>query len=509
MEHKTTNTKRIARNTLILYLRSLIVMILWLYTSRVILKALGIEDYGISNVVGGVVGLFSFLRTSMTKSTQRFLNVEMAKDNGNLNDTFCTSLNIHIAIAFIALIVTETIGLYILNKYVQIPPDRELAANIIYQSTILSLLFTIISVPYNAEIIAHEEMGYFAVVSIVDAILKLSLALFISNSNYDRLIIYGVLSAGISLLNLIMYVVYCRINYIESKFRFFFNKKKTKQILGYTTWTVVGQAAILGTNQGNNILLNMFHGVVANAAMGVAQQVNSAITTLTSNFQTAFNPQITKSYAKKDYDYLKKLVFTTSKISFFLLTLVSLPIMFNIESILIIWLSDVPKYSDVFCILILCNSILNGLSAPLNFTVLSTGNIKHYQITTSLVFLSDLIILYPLFYLGFPAVTALIVKIVCMSIILFVRLYYTHKLIESIDLMSYISKVVFPLLSSTFFSVSLGLFLFSYADNLLKSILSTLFLIVFSSLCALFIGLSNYERTILYGFVRKTIQKGK
>lgn len=481
-------------------------MLMWLYTSRVILQALGVEDYGVSNVVGGVVGLFAFLRTSMTKSTQRFLNVEMTKTDGKLNETFCTSLNIHLFIGLIALIITETIGLWFLNTYIQIPEGREFAANIIYQSTILSLIVTIVSVPYSADIIAHEEMGYFAVVSIVDAILRLAIALLIAHSNGDRLIFYGVLMAVISIVNLLMYIVYCRVKYEESKYHMMLDKQLTKDLFGYTTWTVVGQAAVLGTNQGNNILLNMFHGVVSNAAMGVAQQVNGAVSTLTSNFQTAFNPQITKSYASKDYDYLKKLVYATSKISFFLLVVVSLPIMFNISFLLNLWLDEVPPYAEVFCILILCNSILNALSAPLNYTVLSSGKIKWFQIFSSFAFLSDLIILYPLFLLGFPPATALCVKVVSMILVVFVRLYFAQREVECINIYSYTRQVLMPLALSTGLSIIAGCVLFNLSTNLCQTVLATLGLIVTIILNIMLFGLSKSERGLIIKVMRRIIK---
>ena len=508
MSKSSLNNKRIAKNTIYLYIRSAIVMVITLFTTRITLKHLGVEDYGLYNVVGGVVGLFAFLRTSMTKSTQRYLNVEMVNSEGKLNEVFCTSLNIHIVIAICTFIICETIGLWFLNTYIQIPNGRELAANVIYQTTILTLITTILSVPYSADIIAHEEMGFFAVVSIVDAVIKLLIAYLIAFGN-DRLILYAILMAFVSVLNLMMYYWYCRKHYDETKYHFYRNKQLVKSMLGYTSWTVVGQFAIIGTNQGNNILMNIFHSVTANAAMGVAGQVNGAITTLTSNFQTAFNPQITKSFALKDYEYLKKLVYVTSKFSCLLLVTASLPIIFNIDWILNIWLAEVPEYAAEFCVLIICSTILNALGAPFNFTALSSGDIKWFQIFTAIAFLLDLVIVYPLFRMGFPAITALVVKVFSMVLVTFVRVYFAHRVVNNITVKTFLCDVLFPLLISTFISVVFGLFVFHFAHAIYLKIIATLLLLCASMASSYFISLTTVERQLLMKYVKHFIHKSR
>lgn len=450
------NGKRIAKNTIVLYLRSFVVLLLSLYTARLVLAVLGVDDFGLYNVVGGVVTLFSFFKTSLTKSIQRFLNVEMTKTNSRQKNVFKVGLTLHFFIALITLFFAETIGLWFINTQMNIPEGREIVANIVYQTTVVSLLATLISVPYNASIIAREKMTFFAIVSIVDAVLKLGIAYLILAVGQDKLIVYSFLLMGVSFVNLIMYVIYCRGRFEECCFGFLWEKQLVREMLGYTTWTFVGQTAIVGTNQGNNILVNMFHSVSANAAMGVATQVNHAVLNLTANFQTAFNPQITKSFALKDFEYLKSLVYTTSKISFFLLMVVSLPLALKMDVVLSIWLKTVPAYSSEFCILMLCNSILNALSTPLNFCVLSSHKIKWFQIVTSIVYLSDLAILYCLFSFGSPAVTALYVKVSIMVVILFVRLYYCHKVVDCINFTSYCKAVLFPLTLSSTICIACG-----------------------------------------------------
>ena len=502
-----SNNKRIAKNTVVLYIRSIIVMILSLYTSRVILQALGVEDYGLYNVIGGVVALFSFLRTSMTKSTQRYLNVEMAKDVGDLESVFRVSLTLHVLISVFALLLAETIGLWLLNTYIQIPEGREFAAAIVYQSTIISLVFTILTVPYSACLIAHERMDFFAIVSIVDAVLKLLIAWAILLDGFDKLIVYGYLLMLISILNLLMYIVYCKRKFIECKNRLLFDRVKMRDMIGYTTWTVVGQAAIVGTNQGNSILVNMFHSVSANAAMGVASQINSAVVSLTSNFQTAFNPQITKSYAARNYNYLRFLIYTTSKISFFLLTCVSLPIMLNIDMVLSLWLKNVPQDSGIFCILVLWNSILNALSAPLNFTVLSSNKIRNFQIATSITYLLDLIILYCFFLAGAPAIMAMYVKVGIMVAVLFVRLHYCSKEVECISMGSYLKDVLAPLLLSCGLSFAIAYVFYPSTNSFVLTLLYSV--VVFAVACAFsfVLGLSKEERKMVLEIVKKKKHK--
>lgn len=503
MSNHNSNNKRIAKNTVLLYIRSFIVMIVALYTSRVILKALGVEDYGLFNVIGGVVGLFAFLRSSMTKSTQRFLNFEMAKPDGRLKETFSVSLAIHVIIAMIAIVLAETIGLWFLNTYIQIPEGREFAANMVYQATVVSLVFTILSVPYSASIIAHEEMGYFAIVSVIDSFLKLAICYLILIGDSDRLIFYGWLMMGVNFLNFILYAIYCLIRCPETSVRLLFDKQLLKEMFGYTTWTVVGQVAIIGTNQGNNILMNMFHSVTANAALGVANQVNHAVVSLTSSFQTAFNPQITKSYASKDFDYLKFLVFTTSKASFLLLTFVSIPIAFNIDVILDVWLDVVPQYSASFVILILCNTILNAMSAPFNFTVLSSGKIKFFQVVTSIVFLSDLMFVFVLFSMGFPPETALAVKVSIMVVILFVRLFFANKEVQCINMKSYLMEVALPLLVCSSATILIGLLLFHFVDGMMVRMVATIFLMTTTLIVFFFWGLSEKERAMVQKLIAK------
>ena len=481
----------------------IIVTFITLYTSRIVLQALGVDDFGLYGVIGGVVGLFAFLKTSMGKATQRFLNVEMVAEGGDLKAVFRTSWTIHVIIAIIIILLAETIGLWFLNTKVNIPEGREFAANVLYHTTVVSLCVSMLEIPFSADIIAHEKMSFFAIVSILDAILKLLIAFIIIHDNGDRLVLYGILIMTISIINVLLYWLYCKKVFWETSIRLLYDKARFGGIFGFVGWTLLGQAAIVGCNQGNAILVNMFHSVAANAAMTIGNQVSGTINNLAGNFQTAFNPQITKSYAEGDFDYLKSLVFTTSKISYCLLFVVALPICININWVLDIWLDEVPAMSDIFCILCIVNGIINALGAPLNFSVLATGRIKLFQIVTSIVYLFDLIILYALFKMGLPPATAMWVKVGIMSMVLFVRLYFANKEIPIIDLSSYARKVILPLLIMSLLSIVVALSLVSFFDVLVLRLTFTTAIIIVNVAFMWFLAFTRSERMAVLNIIKK------
>lgn len=497
------NNKRIAKNTFVLYIRMAIVMIVGLYTSRIVLQALGINDFGLYNVVGGVVALFTFLRTSMEKCTQRFLNVAMAQTNRSTEKIFSVAAIIHICMAVIAFILAEIVGLWFLNTYVQIPEGRVFAANCIYQTVVGGLVLTILTIPYSACIIANEKMGVFALISIVDCFLNLLIAILLLNNDGDRLILYGILVLLAGLVNFLCYVFYCRVKFPETKLVLVKELSLYKEMLSYTSWTLLGHALIIGTNQGNIILVNIFHGVAANAAMGVANQVNRQVLNLTNNFQTAFNPQITKAYATGNFDYLKQLIYSTSKLSFYLLSIVSIPLSLNIDVVLNIWLKEVPQYSNIFCILMLSSGILQALSAPLNFCIMATGRIKWFQIITGVVFVSDLVVLYGLFSLGFPPTTAMWVKVSIMTIIVYVRMYFAQKELSCISYVDYFRKVIVPICISTSICIVIAIAANLYVHNILSRIIATLVVIILCIVTVYYIGLNKIEKGIIVKLINR------
>lgn len=509
MSNQSSNTKRIVKNTVVLYARMIVIMIITLYSSRIILQALGINDYGLYNVVGGVVMMLAFLKSSLTSATQRFLSFEMGREDAvRLRKVFSISLSTHIIISIIILLLAETVGLWFLNEKIQIPEGREIAANWVYQFTVVSLILSVITVPYHACTISHEKMTFFAWVSILDAVLKLvfSIALLLTTS--DRLILYGGLMMLTNVINLFLYWWYDRRHFEETKYQLFWDKDLFKQIFSFSGWTIWGQLAVVGSAQGKNILVNIFHSVAANAAMGVAHQVNAALVSLTSNFQTAFQPQITKSYAAKDYDYLNSLIYNASKVSYFLLFIVALPFILNINWVLCVWLTEVPEYSGTFCILYIIASILNALATPLWISVFATGNIKNYQIVISIAYFSEIVVIYFLFLAGFPPTTAMVVKVILNATMVLIRMVFAKRKVECFSMIAYSKRVIIPIMLSTSATISYILVLHQFVkEGSFMQILFTISVVIFSVVSAYYIGLTFSERNVIKNLVVKRIKK--
>lgn len=503
-----SNTKRIAKNTLVLYVRMVIVLLITLYTSRILLKALGVDDYGLYSVVGGVVGLLTFFNGTMSKATQRFINVSMVKGDDCLHTIFSNSVTIHILIAIAFLILGETLGLWYLNTQVEIPMERMFAANVVYQASVVSFVITIVAIPYNAAVIAYERMSFMAIVSIIDAVLKLGIAFILLAHSNDRLVLYGILHLAITVVDFILYSAYCRKKFPILEFKLSYDKETFSQLFGYIGWTFVGQIAVVGCNQGNILLVNKFHALAANAAMTFGNQVSYALSNLTNNFQTAFNPQITKSYAENDFSYLSSLVYITSKLSFCILFAVALPIAFNIDWVLEFWLDSVPPLTNTFAILFIANGIINAISSPFHFTALSSGNVRNFQIVTAVVFLMDIPITFYLFARGMPATTVMWVKLVVITIIFFVRVYYASKIVNTIKFGQVCLSIVLPIAITIIISVSIIFALDSYCCNPIQRLLFTAVLEIIAIIMLWFILLNKTERkTVLTLFEKRHAHK--
>ena len=499
------NTKRLAVNTIFLYIRSFITMLIALYTSRVVLASLGVDDYGLYNVVGGVVSLITIVVSGLSSSTQRFLSYELGRgDRTSLNNVFNVCVNTHIAIAGFFLLLALTIGLWFVNNCLEIPLGRESAAIWVFLFSSISIVINVIIAPFQGLLISHEKLNIYAYLGILDAVLKLGIAYIISKTKTDRLILYGFLLLLISLFNFIFYFVYCRIRYQESHYRWVWDKPMFKRILSFASWTVVGQGAMVGANQGTNILINIFHSVRANAAMGVATQVNGALSTLTSNFFVAYQPQIVKSYAQHDYQYMTKLIHGASKLSFFLLFIVSLPIILNLDQLLSLWLTNVPDDTNIFCFFFILSSIINALGNPAWTGVNATGNNKKMNLYSTILYALDLLIIFVLFKLGFPAYAGPATKVVIDCGLTCLRFVCLKNEYGVFSLRGYFLRVILPLSASVLVVITSTIALIKMGIVNNRVILSIIVVII-ALLSSYYIGLSGQEKRLAQSYLRRVI----
>lgn len=439
------NNRRIIKNTAMLYIRMLFVMFISLYISRVILKVLGVEDFGIYNVVGGIVALFSFLNSAMSGATSRFIAFELGKEDiDRVNKTFNTAFIIHLGIAIIVFLIAETVGLWFLDNILNIPIDRFPSAKIVYQFSIFACVVNIIQIPFSAYIIAHEKMNIYACISIFDVLLKLFILYLLKCTNGDKLIIYSVLIFIVSVIVACLYCFYCKYKLENCYFRFCYNKNIMKSLLFYSGWNLYGTMCMIVNVQGLNMLINIFFGPVLNASWSIANQVQTGVLSFTGSFMMAVYPQIVKSYANKDFDYLIKIIVNTTKYTYLLLLCVSLPILVDAEFILKIWLSNVPKYAiDYSRFSILICLVLTLFSSVLTIGINATGKIKNL----SLVRGSIILLSVPLSYLFLTFYKKEIIPpLINLSIQLFAGFYtiYLLKLyISKFCVLDFVKNVVF------------------------------------------------------------------
>lgn len=508
MTNTIANNKRIAKNTLLLYCRMLFMMLVSLYTSRVVLGILGVEDYGIYNVVGGVVAMFGFINGAMATSTQRYLTFELGRgDLQCLHKVFCTSIIIHALIALLIVFLAETVGLWFFYHKMIIPEARMEAAMWVYQFSILATVVMIMSVPYNATIIAHERMSAFAYISVIEVVLKLLIVYLLQVGSVDKLILYALLILVVQLGIRMVYGIYCSRHFQETRFRWFWEKTLFREMLAFAGWNLWGNCAGAAFTQGVNLLLNMFFGPVVNAARGIAVQVQAAISQFSINFQTAMNPQITKSYAVHEYGYMHGLIFRSSKFTFYLLLLLSLPVMLETDAILRLWLGTVPEYTVVFIRLMLCVTIIDSVANPLMVSALATGRVKLYQGVVGGILLSILPLSYIVLKLGGNPASVFVVHL-CVCIVAFiVRLYIIQPMIR-LSLADYGRRVIVPCLLVTLISLIVP----CVVKELLPEGILAFFIICLISLVSVLLtayrfGLSVSERDFIQSKCKAVLSK--
>lgn len=483
------NSKRIAKNTLVLYVRMLFSMLVSLYTSRVVLNTLGVEDYGIYNVVGGFVAMFSLISSSLSSSTSRFLTFELGKgDLTRLKRVFSTSLSIHLILIGVVLLLMETVGIWFLNHKMTIPAERMFAANCVFQASAITFAIGLISVPYNSSIIAHERMSAFAYIGILDVVLRLLIILFIAYSPYvfDKLIIYALLLVCMGILIQSIYWNYCKKHFTECRVNPSFDKQYWKEMSAFAGWNFIGCSAGLLSNQGINILLNLFGGPILNAARGIAMNVNTAVTSFSGNFMMALNPQITKSYAQGEREYMFSLVERGARFSFYIMLLLSMPILFETDFILTIWLKQYPAHTVNFVRLVLLLSLCDILSNTLITLQTATGKIRDYQLAVGGMLIMNFPLSYLCLKLGYPPESTLFVALGVAVSCLLLRLYFLKQMVN-ISIRRYLKNVCFNVLSVSCIALCLPILAFWVMPE------GWMRFIVVSILCILSVSTTTYR----------------
>ena len=502
-DSSANNNERIAKNTIFLYFRMILLMAVSLYTSRVVLSTLGIEDYGIYNVVGGFIGMLAFLNGAMSGSTQRFITVELGRgDEESLKKVFSTCLIIHGMIAVLVFVIAETLGLWFVMEKMVIPEGRMTAAMVVYQCSIITSIIQIMSYPYNADIVAHEKMSAFAYISIYEVFANLGIVFLIRIGNFDRLALYAVALLLVKVSVIMVYRIYCKRNFIEASMKKVFDKTLIKQIFAFTGWNLWGGMAGTLMGQGVNVLLNLFFGPAINAARGLAVQVQSAVHMFATNFQTAMNPQIMKTYASGEINAMHLLVFRSAKFTFMLLLCIMLPLAVEIDTVLEIWLKEVPAYTNIFVCLMFVICMIDSVSNPFMTAAAATGKVRIYQSVVGGILISIVPLAYIVLKLGGNPYSVFFVHIAVGLIAYTARLLIVNKLIK-LSIREYFAHVIIPcvlvLLPSVLFAVFIKQFM---PDGILFTFINVAIIVVVTAIISFLLGLSKHERSFILNKVR-------
>jgi O-antigen/teichoic acid export membrane protein len=505
----SANNKRIAKNTMLLYVRMLFIMIVSLFTSRVVLNTLGVEDYGIYNVVGGVVAIMGLINSSMGSATSRYLTFELGRGNKEaLRKTFITCFEIYVILGLLFVLIAETIGLWFLNTQLTIPLERMRAANWVYQFSIFSVVNHLLVNPYNASIIAHERMGVYAYVSIIEALLKLLVAYAIIILPYDRLSSYGFLYLIMSLTVTMIYRIYCVRNFEECRLEYCYDRTLMRRIFSFSGWTLFGATAVMVKGQGLNILLNMFFNPAVNASRGIAYQVNTNLVRFGDNFYTAVRPQITKYYAQGDTQNMLKLVFRSSKFIYYLLLCLALPILIETPAIINLWLGQTPEYVVEFARLIIIISIIDSLAHPIMTSINATGRIAMYQFLMGFITILNLPISFYLLKHGGNPMTVFEVSIILTSLCYCVRIFLLKRQLPEFPVCQFLRKIIFVILLTTLFSAAIPIILNCILeDNIINCIIICSISLICTLTSIFCIGLNKEERAFIINSILKRMRR--
>lgn len=509
MSDNSSSNKRLAKNTISMYVRMLFLMLISFYTSRVVLQALGAEDFGTYNVVGGVVVMFTFINAAMTTGTQRHLSFELGITDGNVGRIFSACFNIHLWLAVLIVMLAETVGLWFLNAKLNLPEGRMTDVNWVYQLSVLACVLNIIRVPYNAAIIAYEKMSFYAYIGIIEGILKLAIVFMLAYSPCDKLVYYAILMMLVIAVVTFAYYVYCRKNFSKIRYSKVSEKALYKRLLNFSGWTLFGSVANMARNQGVTFIVNIFYGVTANAAIGIANQVNAGITQFVTGFQQAFNPQLTKAEAAKDRKYQTKLINITAKYSYLVILFCSVPILYNLDYILAFWLIEYPAYTREFCLWIVIATLIDSISGPLWVTIFATGKIKSYQIYISLLLLLVLPFGYACGVLGLEPQYVFVTQAVLNFAAILVRLYMMRGLLQ-FSIRRFARDVFIPIAAVTMLMIP-GIYaaelLLHQASTFSQLIVQSVILVLYECVVIFTIGLGKTERIKIINFIKSRLYK--
>jgi O-antigen/teichoic acid export membrane protein len=494
-----STTKRIAKNTLMLYFRQILIMLVNLYTVRVVLNTLGAEDYGIYNVVAGVVTMFGFLSNSMATASQRYFSFELGRggDYKQLRKIFSLIFTVYVLIGILILLLAETIGIWFVNNKLVIPDDRIEAARLIYQFAILSFLLTMITTPYMASVIAHENMNVYAYASIIETILKLLIVYILQIIKIDTLKLYGILIFMVTFINTGIYRLYCTRKYKECRLGIYWDYALFKELTVYMGWNLFGTISAVVKNQGINILLNMYFGPIVNAAQTIAGQINSTALNFARNFSTAMRPQIIKTYASGNSIHTWALVLSATKATFFLLFFLILPLQLELSFILKLWLQQIPEYVLIFVRIMLMNALIDSIGHPLFAVSQATGRIKLFQLIVGGIEIVNLPMALIVLIIGFPAASVQIVVLTLSGFAIFARIFIVSKQLQ-FSIWQYFKNAILPIVSVLITGSAIPIFFRCIYPTGLIRLLLTVIISVISLTASIYVfGLSQNERSFV------------
>lgn len=504
----SADNKRIAKNTLFLYVRMILTILVNLYAVRVIWQVLGVEDYGVYNVVGGIVTMFAFLNSAMVASSQRFISFELGTGNKErLSKVFSISMTVHFMLALLILILAETIGLWFLNAKLNIPPDRMMAANWVYQCSIVAFIVNIVSVPYNACIVAHEHMKAYGYFGILEVILKLAIVFLLIFIPFDKLITYAVLIVAVSALMRLIYGYYCRQNFDECHYKFVSDHHLMRDMFSFAGWSFIGNLGFSVRDQGLNIVVNLFFNVAVNAAKGIASQIGGVISGFAQNFQMALSPQITKRFAAGETSSMMTLVFAGCKYSALLMMFIVIPLYFASEIVLKLWLDDVAPYTVGFMQLVLIMSLIDSMVSPITTALQATGRIKWFQIIISIIMVANIPLAWIWLKLEANPYIVLYVSILTSAIALVARLILLHHEV-TFSYRDFLVKVICRIIPVFIISGAIAWLLYSYFAHSIPGVISyALISVALIGITTFILGLGTSERRVLVATIINRVKR--